>query len=185
MAKRAARLLRNDGGVLTPNDRAKLAQEALKNAQVYNEYVASNSNGLGSGLLGAGTGGGISGLLGNLLGVSPALSTAYDPYSMDPYATNPYAANPFSTNQFSMDPYTAGVSYNNPFYPAYSQYTNAGLYSANPYTAGLYGSNGACSTGNRYNSYNSYSSYHNQRERERERARQHARWEAYRHSHGS
>ncbi|HEY9791597.1 MAG TPA: hypothetical protein V6D22_14435 [Candidatus Obscuribacterales bacterium] len=109
-AARAARLMRNDGGVLTPNDANKLAREAAKDARQDQMDLGNNAYG----------GGGIGGILGNLFGGS---STPLGTPLMTPLATpfsNPYVSSPYLNN--------VAPVYNTPVYntPMYTPYTNTG-----------------------------------------------------------
>lgn len=76
---REARLLRNDGGVLTPNDANKLAREAANDASKDASYVGNNTGRTG-------------GFFGNLLGLSPTTTlNGALPYNSNPYVTNGFA----------------------------------------------------------------------------------------------
>ena len=84
LAKRAARLLRNDGGVLTPADQAKLAQEAARDNARLNQDISNNTGGTGVG-----------GLLGNVFGTN---SSYYPPANNGIFGglfgnSNPYYGN--------------------------------------------------------------------------------------------
>jgi hypothetical protein len=57
LAQRAARLMRNDGGILTPNDANKLAREEQKDNYIYNRDVSNNAA-RGTGFFGGMFGGG-------------------------------------------------------------------------------------------------------------------------------
>jgi hypothetical protein len=107
-AARAARLLHNDGGVLTPNDANKLAQEAAKDAVKDQSYVGNNLSGTGTGL---------SGLFGNLFGVGgSAPLTAPVGYGSYPFSNSsytPYNGGIYNTSSYTTTPYNRFYAGNN------------------------------------------------------------------------
>lgn len=139
LMQRAARLLRNDGGVLTPNDQNKLAKQAARDQANLLNDVNSNTNG----------GTGVGGLLGTLFGTN---SNA--PYynnglynnglynnglynnGIDPYGNTYNTAYPYNP----ASPYGAGSPYLN----GASPYYNNGLYG---YNNGIYPSSTTYGTG--------------------------------------
>lgn len=146
LAAREQKLLRNDGGVLTPNDSSKIMQNLVKEGQRLQDAISNNGY---TGATGYGTGAtGITGLLSSLLGInnSPALSsygyggvTGYpgatygsagllNGYLGSGYVNPAYPAAAYPAAAYPAAAYVAPSYYGN---TAYQPYGSANYYGAN------------------------------------------------------